>query len=212
VRLEVEHTRVAGHEKTLEEADPRCFAGDAALAAAKRLVEAQGGRVGVRNTHRGGMIFAVLPTAPGAAAKGVEVEVVPVAATPEKHHTVDAGERLRRSLETAGMPADGRRTALVLGRDVATLPAILATLAAAGYRPVCLSDARAMLEAVGREQAAVVVVDLEGPGAEEFEFVETALRSVGLHTPVIGFRNGELTGAPAARPSASLSALRRMTA
>jgi hypothetical protein len=204
-RLEVEHNRPAGHDKALEE-EPRYFANDPALAAAKQLVEEQGGRVGLRNTHHGGVVFAVLPTGPGGEARHAVIEAPPAEPLP-----ADPAERLRRSLEVAGIPVDGRRAALVLGRNLATLPVMLSTLAAAGYRPVCLDDPRSVLEAVGREQPAAVVVDLESAGLGEFELVETALRSVGLPTPVIGFRNGELTGAPA-RQAAALSALRRMTA
>ena len=64
IRLEVEHSRAGGHERSAEEGDPR-LGNEAALALAKQLVEEQGGRVGARSSHgRGSLLFAVIPTGP----------------------------------------------------------------------------------------------------------------------------------------------------
>ena len=42
-------------------------------------------------------------------------------------------------------------------------------------------------EVAAQEQPVAVVVDLEGDGLADYEFVRRALRSVGLSTPVLGF-------------------------
>jgi signal transduction histidine kinase len=223
LRLEVEHSRAARHDQARGEVDPWHAADDAGLALAKQLVEEQGGRAGVHSAPgRGARLFAVLPTVPGVELPRDAVQVAESAA-PESCedapprpvavivssiapvngvwtflHPPGDPECLHKSLESAGVSRDGERAVLVVGRSLATLQSMLVALADLGYRPVCLRDVGSVLPAAAQEEPAAVVLDLSASGLEEFDFVEKAVRSVGLAMPVIGLLDRELTAADSA--------------
>jgi signal transduction histidine kinase len=226
LRLAVELCRAARHERQADDTDLHAAGDDDDLLAAKQLVEEQGGRLGVHNTHgRSATLFAILPTAPG-----VEIPKEPVVhfvegTPPEEHdeatpravsmvvssigssdgirtlvHQPGNPEYLHKSLESAGVVKDdGRKSVLVVGKTFGTVQDMLTAMSDVGYRPVCLRDVASILPAATREEPAAVMLDLSDSGLEEFESVEQAVRSVGLGMPVIGLLDRELTAADSAQ-------------
>src|SRR5262249_4532562 len=158
-RLEVEHTRAIADRG--DELEPRLA--DSVPQRVKGAVEQQGGRTGVRAAEgRNSVMFAVLPiSSPAAGVKTIAEVVQQLPAARRVSVIVSSGEEngirtflerpedpehLRRSLEHAGVSADGRRAILVVSRNTGTLGSTLNTLSGFGYRPVCIRSARNVLE------------------------------------------------------------------
>jgi PAS domain S-box-containing protein len=119
------------------------------LALTKRIVEAQGGGVGVRSElGRGSTFWAVLPRRPSA------FQVLP-ASQPIALPTRSA----------AG------KTVLVVDDNPAALRLIGAMLKTIGHSAMCFSDSAEALRAVEKDAPAVVVLDLLMPGLDGYDLI-----------------------------------------
>src|SRR5207248_5439134 len=87
---------------------------------------------------------------------------------------------------------DGGRPVLAVGQVMDRVQGMMAVLEKLGFQAVWLHDLKSTLQVAAQEQPVAVVVDLEGDGLADYEFVRRALRSVGLSTPVLGFPGGEI--------------------
>ncbi|HEX9244587.1 MAG TPA: PAS domain S-box protein [bacterium] len=167
------------------------------LALTKRIVEAQGGRVGVRSTlGTGSVFFAVLPqvfrsepasaTAPGAQ-PGARTETRLPAAASGRPETRPAWRPL--------VPAKvGAPAVLIVDDDLESREIVEAALTELGYRPVCMSDGESGLRAATKERPAAVVLDLRMPGMSGLEFLRRFRHTdTGSHTPVIVWTRAYLT-------------------
>jgi PAS domain S-box-containing protein len=125
------------------------------LALTKRIVEAQGGAVGVRSElGKGSTFWAVLPRKPGA------VQVVSTSHSP--------------ALST---PAATATTVLVVDDDPAALRLIGAMLKAVGHSALCFADPAEALRAVEKTVPAVVVLDRVMPEIDGYDLIDR-LRAV----------------------------------
>jgi PAS domain S-box-containing protein len=107
---------------------------------------------------------------------------------------VKAGELLT-SLRRAGVPPDRARKVLVVDDDPHALRVMEVTLAHLGYEPLCRPDGPSGLQALEREQPAVVVLDLMMPGMDGFEFLRRARRlPAGYGVAIIVWTHKDLTG------------------
>jgi CheY-like chemotaxis protein len=146
------------------------------LALTRRIVEAQGGRVGVRSEPgKGSVFFALLPRDASRAAALASAEWT---ATPAF---------MRRP------PALAPRV-LVVEDDPGSMKLMEATLRELGYRPICASDGEAGLAAARDEPPAAVILDLLMPRMDGFELLERFRASPGGRTtPVVVWSVKELT-------------------
>src|SRR5207237_809846 len=160
------------------------------LALTKRIVEAQGGSVGVRSTPGVGSVFhAVLPrqatgearpAMPQARSRAGAPEILVVEDNPaDQTLIVDA---LRR----AGVAAERRGAVLVVDDDPGCLRLMEATLGRSGFQTICRQDGEAALQAAAESRPVAVVLDLIMPRVDGFEFLERFRRTeAGRRTPVI---------------------------
>src|SRR5207249_10296436 len=94
---------------------------------------------------------------------------------------------LRQSMGTLGVVPDGGGPVLAVGQVMDRVQGMMAILERLGFRGVWLHDLKSTLQVAAQEQPVAVVVDLEGDGLADYEFVRRALRSVELSTPVSEF-------------------------
>jgi len=151
------------------------------LALTKRIVEAQGGSVGVRSRPgEGSLFFAILPRI--------------------------SGELRERDPEPPSAIAAVRvpPPVLVVDNDPLALKLAERTLREGGFRALCRSDSESGLEAVERESPAAIVLDLLMPGTSGFDFLEQLRRrDQGRHLPVIVWTEKDLTAAEERRLAAT---------
>jgi protein-histidine pros-kinase len=146
------------------------------LALTKRIVEEQGGRVGVESAPgRGSVFFAVLPRV---------AADMPAA---EEDLAADEEEpQLLASLARAALARGGPRPILVVDDDRKALKLAEKALAQLGYRPLCRLSGREGLTAAEKEPPAAVILDLLMPDMDGFEFLERFRATPGgRRTPVI---------------------------
>ncbi|MGH7296126.1 MAG: PAS domain S-box protein, partial [Polyangiaceae bacterium] len=126
------------------------------LALTKRIVDAQGGRVGVRSEPgKGSTFWAELPRR----ARG----------------TLQVAETAQASAVPA--PAAGATVVFIVDDDPAALRLMEATLKPLGYSALCVADPREAVRAIERITPAVVVLDILMPGLDGFELLDQ-LRAV----------------------------------
>ena len=137
------------------------------LALTRRLVEAQGGRVGARSQPaRGSTFFAILPRAPLGKAPGM----------PES--------------------GDARPVVLVVDDDASALTLASHALAEHGYAPRLCSNAEEALRVATTEHPAALVVDLVMPAMDGVAFLERFRAQSGVGTvPAIVWTQGDFTSA-----------------
>ena len=140
------------------------------LALTRRIVEAQGGRVGVRSTPGVGSVFlAVLP-------REAEIAVVPP----------PPAAQLR--------PQEGAPTILVVDDDPGSLKLADRALHQLGYRVVCRGSTEAALCAAAEESPAAVVMDLVMPEPDGFELLRRLRQTqAAARTPVVVWTVKELS-------------------
>ena len=103
------------------------------------------------------------------------------------------------ALHRLGIEAE-RSDVLVVDDDPAALRLMEATLAQAGHRAICESDAEAALESCRRSPPAAVIVDLLMPRVDGFEFLDRLRRDPSLrHVPVIVWSAKDITAEEHAR-------------
>ena len=137
------------------------------LALTKRLVEAQGGRVGVSSTFgSGSLFFAVLPREGHRKSSTVEA--------------LSSGTAVFHSSPVTG------DTVMIIDDDPAALKLVGAALRQRGYRPVCTDSTITALANLGESHVDLLVLDLEVPVLSGEVFLERfrAIPSCAL-TPVI---------------------------
>ncbi|MES1204655.1 MAG: PAS domain S-box protein [Pseudomonadota bacterium] len=149
------------------------------LALTRRLVEAQGGTVGVRSTVGVGSVFhAILPRrtiAGSGAGAGAGVGAGAGGATRRAGGAFSAG----------AAPMDPMGAILVVDDDPKALRLMEATLARLGQTAVVRSNGEAGLDAAERLRPMAVVVDLLMSGMDGFEFVRRLRRLPGHElTPI----------------------------
>lgn len=145
------------------------------LVLTKRIVEAQGGRVGLESKpSEGSTFFAILP-------RGLE-ELTRLPQLP------DEGYELNHDLAT------GKDKILVLDDDPRALKILDATIRSIGLKPICLPDCESGMNLLRRLRPAAVVLDLGMPGLSGWEFLERlrAAEGSGSRTPVIVWTNLDL--------------------
>jgi signal transduction histidine kinase/CheY-like chemotaxis protein len=153
------------------------------LALTKRIVEAQGGRVGVRSMPgEGSTFFAILPL----------------------RMTIAPSDIVR----AVNRPLPGNRTILVVDDDPATLKLADLALRELGHRPVCLDNAVDALLAAEADPPAVVIVDLLMPQMDGFEFI-SRLRAVpaGREVPILVWTVKDLDAGERLRLQAAAAAV-----
>jgi len=145
------------------------------LVLTKRIVEAQGGRVGLQSTpSEGSTFFAILP-------RGLD-ELRKLPQAPEEFY------------ELAQDFATGKDKILVLDDDLRALKILDATIRSIGLEPICLPDCESGLNLLRRLRPAAVILDLGMPGLSGWEFLERlrAAEGSGNRTPVIVWTNLDL--------------------
>ena len=142
------------------------------LALTKKIVEAQGGRVGVTSVvGLGSTFFAILPI-----------------------RTRIGGPAVADFVAPAGVRAESGARVLVIDDDQAVLKLIGTTLRSLGYMPVCTSDGVEGLAAVESTKPDAIILDMLMPNMGGFEFLER-LRVQPAHRdiPVIVWTSQDLT-------------------
>ena len=185
VRIEVEDTGIGIHPEDthrlfvefqqLDGGMAKKYAGTGlGLALTKRIVEAQGGRVGVKSEPgRGSTFFAVLP----------RIADVPTKATPDSRPPHNQ------------RPSAGR-TVLVVDDDPVALRLMDATLRQLGHSVVCIERPADALRFLEENNPAVVVLDVLMPDMNGFELLDRIRSLPGRHdVPVIVATVKDLTEA-----------------
>jgi PAS domain S-box-containing protein len=158
------------------------------LALTRRLVEAQGGSVGVRSTLGQGSVFhAILP----------------------RRTPLDAAPPQPQRRATDG-PSGLAGNVLVVDNDESSLKLMAAALTQLGFRPICMKDAEEALRLTGTAPPAAVVLDLRMPGMTGFEFLDRLRESPATRlTPVLIWTVKDLSAEEQARLSRSAQAIVR---
>jgi CheY-like chemotaxis protein len=148
------------------------------LALTKRIVEAQGGSVGVTSElSAGSTFFAILP-------RRLEGKQE----SPLARHSAASGPI------AAKPPADGNFSVLVVAEEIKALKIIDATLRPLGYNLICRSADRNGLEAAQTTRLDAVVLDLSQPGNNGLEFLNHLRQTEnGANIPVIIWTSKDLT-------------------
>jgi PAS domain S-box-containing protein len=154
------------------------------LALTKKIVEAQGGYVGVRSAlGSGSTFFAVLP------------------------RTIQWPEMS----PTFVIPDFGRENGprvLVIDDDQSVLKLMATTLRSLGYMPICKASGKEGLAAVAEERPAAIVLDLLMPNMTGFEFLDRLRSQPESKTiPVIVWTSQDLTSQEKARLDATAQAI-----
>jgi CheY-like chemotaxis protein len=145
------------------------------LVLTKRIVEAQGGRVGLESKpSEGSTFFAILP-------RGLD-ELRELPQSPEEPY------------ELTQDFATGKDKILVLDDDLRALKVLDATIRSIGLEPICLRDCESGLNLLRRLRPAALILDLGMPGLSGWEFLERlrAAEGSGNRTPVIVWTNLDL--------------------
>ncbi len=130
------------------------------LALTKKIVEAQGGRVGVDSTPgHGSVFFAVLPRIQAISVSGGNGQPKPAPVA-----------------RTADISMDGSRTVLCIDDDPSSLKLTEIVLRNAGYATICETDAEAAFHSIEQDKPAAIVLDLLMPKLDGFEFLERCQR------------------------------------
>ena len=167
------------------------------LALTKRIVEAQGGQVGVRSAPGAGSVFfAVLPRVFWAGRESAAAAGAHPDARSETRPPAVAGVRPDRT--PAGRPRAPARlrapAVLVVDDDPESQKLVETALMELGYRPVVMPDGESGLRAATRERPAAVVLDLRMPGMSGLEFLDRFRHTDnGSNTPVIVWTRAYLT-------------------
>ncbi len=149
------------------------------LALTKRIVEAQGGQVGVRShPGKGSVFWSVLPTSiPGFAAPATSRARSPVASV-----------------------SSGPKFVLVVDDDHGALRLMEATLRQLGHSAMCIAKSEDALVAIIESRPAVVVLDVLMPEIDGFELLDRMRAIPGMRdVPVIIWTVKDLTDAERAR-------------
>jgi len=167
------------------------------LALTKRIVEAQGGQVGVRSAPGAGSVFfAVLPRVFWAGRESAAAAGAHPDARSETRPPAVAGVRPDRT--PAGRPRAPAKlrapAVLVVDDDPESQKLVETALMELGYRPVVMPDGESGLRAATRERPAAVVLDLRMPGMSGLEFLDRFRHTDnGSNTPVIVWTRAYLT-------------------
>ena len=156
------------------------------LALTKRLVEAQGGRVGVESQlGRGSVFFATLPL---------------VAQVPSQEKATSAFSLTPRALEAELGPEGSQAPrVLVVDDDFASLRLMEAALRQLGYDPIGAEDGEEGLSLAHKLKLEYIVLDLILPGIDGFEVLEKLRQHpTQKGTPVIVWTMKDLTQAESA--------------
>jgi PAS domain S-box-containing protein len=141
------------------------------LALTKRLIEAQGGTVGVHSVPgQGSTFFAVLPrqAAPGSA------------------HRFATTPRLAAPAQSIAAGSSNEGAVLVVDDDPGSCRLMAASLEKLGYRSVCMSRGSEALAFCERQAPLAVVLDLQMPEMDGFMFLDHFRRVPSCrHIPVI---------------------------
>jgi CheY-like chemotaxis protein/anti-sigma regulatory factor (Ser/Thr protein kinase) len=137
------------------------------LALTRRLVEAQGGTVGVESTlGKGSRFYAVLPLGPRAQPKGTDF-------TAQNQSAGEGAEPTTKVTSAAGAGHDsGKSMILVVEDDIASQVLMVNALSQLGHASVCYPDAESGLDAAKRTPPTAVILDLMLPGADGFAFLQ----------------------------------------
>jgi PAS domain S-box-containing protein len=141
------------------------------LALTKRLVEAQGGRVGVHSVPgEGSTFFAVLPRRSAAG---------------PAHHFI-AAKRIGAPAQSIGGDSSDEGAVLVVDDDAGSCRLMAASLEKLGYRSVCMHRGGDALAFCERQTPLAVVLDLQMPEMDGFMFLDHFRRLPSCrHIPVI---------------------------
>jgi len=157
------------------------------LALTKRLVEAQGGRVGVESQlGRGSVFFAVFPMKSEAASRPA-----PALTSPPRV--------LQASLDSTAVDRVHAPRVLVVDDDFASLRLMEAALRQLGYDPIGAEDGEVGLTLAHKLKLEYIVLDLMLPGIDGFEVLEKLRQHpTQKATPVIVWTMKDLTQAESA--------------
>lgn len=156
------------------------------LALTKKIVEAQGGRVGVTSAVGAGSIFfAVLP----------------------RRAKVSAA-RVGAGLEMPGLRAGAGIRVLVIDDEPGVLKLMATTLRSLGYTAICAADGMDGLSAVAESRPDVIILDLVMPNINGFEFLDQLrAQPANQDIPVIVWTSQDLNSQDSARLRAQSQAI-----
>jgi PAS domain S-box-containing protein len=162
------------------------------LALTKRLIEAQGGTVGVQSVAgQGSTFFAVLPRR--ATSRAHDPAAGGLAVSDILSKPVDGGV-LAKALDRAGVSTGLRGNVLVVEDDPGSQRLMAASLSQLGYTSVCVERAIDALRLCQAEAPLAVVLDLQLPEMDGFAFLEHfRVLPACQYTPVIVWTVKDLT-------------------